>query len=202
LLLLSMLVWALIGRAWWAIRQAKAELADFEARFWSGSRLDGYYQQLCERGAAQLSGVEAIFHSGYNSLVQQGKRAGLSQAALINDCQAAMTGVQTRLAMGAYTETNWLATIATIAPYIGLMGTVFGVIDTFQGLLSATSQNSFQLVAPGISEALMTTAMGLAVAIPAVLGYNVLTQRLDQLFTAYELVQKEFIQLIKQQNGA
>ena len=198
LFFMSTLMWAMTIYSAVELYYSSQKLRKFESFFWSGKGLDQYYQRLSKSHKDGLSGIDAIFYSGYHALLQQSKQES-SQPKSSKPCQEAMSIMQTRLSIKAYSKLQWLATIATISPYVGLLGTVFGVMHTFQGLLTSATQNSLNAVAPGISEALATTALGLFVAIPAVIAYNRLSLHLDNLFISYEVFQKEFLQLANQE---
>ena len=108
---------------------------------------------------------------------------------------------QKKWELTVHSQLTWLATIASVSPYLGLLGTVFGVMHTFQGLLNANVQSSLSAVAPGISEALGMTALGLVVAIPATVAYNRLMLWLDDLLDRQKLFQDEFVLLLEKQMG-
>lgn len=194
---LSMLSWAIIIQKIHYFMKISMDLQRFEAEFWSGADLVDLYQNK----KAQPNASEAIFCAGYGSLLLA-DNAQQDLKTRLNFARDNMQLQQKKWEHGLYRQLSWLATIASVSPYIGLLGTVFGVMHTFQGLISAASasQASLAAVAPGISEALAMTAVGLFVAIPATIGFNRLSMWLEHLNEKFSLFQEEFILLVHKQS--
>ena len=195
LLLLSIVSWAIIVHKVYYFLKISIEYQRFETEFWSGVDLEYFYKDKNENPNAS----EAIFCAGYGSL-QQDKKNNVDVETRITQAKESMLVAQRKWELGLYKQLTWLATIASVSPYIGLLGTVFGVMHTFQGLLGAeNTQASLSAVAPGISEALAMTAIGLFVAIPATVAFNRLSVWLEHLCEQFALFQNEFILIVKKQ---
>ena len=138
-----------------------------------------------------------MFCAGYDILAEMGEAGG--DDGDIVKVKDAMSIQMRKWELSVQNDLTWLATIASISPYLGLLGTVFGVMHTFQGLLSVNTQATLQAVAPGISEALGMTALGLAVAIPATIAYNRYTVWVDVLVSSFQIFQDEFLLLLQKQ---
>lgn len=169
LLLASILSWTCILERIHILRRAKSELARFEEAFWSGCDLAVLYRTL--RTQMPMGGA-AIFCAGFREYTR------LQQAAMVSQQQALLGGVQRAMQVSLNREADrlearlsFLATVGSSSPYIGLFGTVWGIMSAFQAL-GQVQQATLHLVAPGIAEALIATAMGLFAAIPAVIAYN------------------------------
>lgn len=154
-----------------------------------------YYEEIANQ--KQHQGIEAIFKSGYDVLVEE--KFNQADQALIEFTDRCMTLAKDKVNKPLEEYLPILATISATSPYIGLFGTVCGIVNTFHALGLSSDQVSLSVVAPGISEALVTTGLGLFVAIPAVIGYNRLTQRIASLDQNYEVFREEFIQIIYRQ---
>ena len=192
LLLASVASWILIFVKGAYLRRAKSKAKSFENEFWSGTDLREIYSSGNERvtkGRGAI-GIESIFRAGFkefNRLMKPGKADG----------DAVMEGVQRAMRIAISREHDdleknlpFLASVASVSPYIGLFGTVWGIMNSFRGL-GAVQQATLATVAPGIAEALIATAMGLFAAIPAVLAYNRFSASADSLSSTYTTFAEE-----------
>ena len=192
LTLASLVSWTMIVQRWTALSRALKELQSFEDYFWSGTDLREIYQTLSE--SEEQSGIETVFVAGFNEFDRLSEQNA--------DPDAIMTGVQratrvavTREEINLELHLGFLATLGSTAPYIGLFGTVIGIINSFRSLVNL-SQATLASVAPGISEALVATAIGLFVAIPAVIAFNRFSARVEVLTKGYESFVDELISIL------
>lgn len=203
LLAFSVFSWAIMARKYRIFREVDQQSADFYEEFQSRSSLSEIYRQ-CDR--FPLSPLAGVFKSGYEELTHRvqavegdGDPAEL-QRLVVTRSLASLERTLRKASMAEMLELErsmpWLATTAAVAPFIGLFGTVIGVIDAFQGLGEA-STSSIQAVAPGISEALVATAMGLFAAIPALVAYNHFLSRLRRLGAEMDDFSVELMNLIE-----
>ncbi len=191
LLALSVLSWAILIERWLFYRNARQTLAAFENDFWSGIDLSELYRQ-----GNDDPGAESIFRAGFNELRRlRSKTGGGDNDALITGVQRAMGVALLREEERLETSLNFLATVGSTSPYIGLFGTVWGIMNAFRGLANL-HHASLAVVAPGISEALIATAMGLFAAIPAVVAYNRFTGRANVLYNQYQTFADQFSSLL------
>lgn len=189
----SVLSWTVIFQKARELKQVEAEADDFEDRFWSGIDLADLYKQLAK---TEAEGLEAVFVAGYREFVRMVKR----KAPL--DVLTESTERSMRVAIDRSLEVlddrlPLLATVGSTSPYIGLFGTVWGIMNSFRALENV-QQATLSLVAPGIAEALIATAIGLFAAIPAVIAYNRYTIRIDRLMRRYGRFAEEFLVLLQQ----
>jgi biopolymer transport protein TolQ len=200
LVLLGMSVWSwtLIIAKRRVLRLARRGADQFEERFWSSEDLTGLYNRMSQ-GKAGDRGMEKIFVSGFREFARLSKR-GLGAADTLDGVQRAMRVAITREIDSLETALPFLATVGSVSPYIGLFGTVWGIMNAFQSL-GNVGQATLAMVAPGISEALVATAMGLFAAIPAVIAFNRYTAAIDSLYTRYELFMEEFSAILQRQVG-
>jgi len=196
LLLMSLFSWAIMINQYRYLRMIDQKREQFDKAFWSGLDLQEYFDALKSR--VEKDPVEEIFSAGYKTLFDTGSAPQQSFSERLIQCKSVMEIAQKKWEMHHYNRLTWLATIASISPYVGLLGTVFGVMHTFQGLVSAqVSSTALSAVAPGISEALGMTALGLVVAIPATMAYNRLMLWLEDMVCHYQLFQEEFMVLVR-----
>jgi biopolymer transport protein TolQ len=193
LLVISMVSWAMIFERFFALRRIEREIDDFEERFWSGTDLRKLYSTV-EAQAGRMTGIESVFVAGFKEFSRNRQTAG--------DAEAIMQAIQRALRVAMAREEGnlsrnlpFLATAGSTSPYVGLFGTVWGVMNSFRGL-ATVGQATLQTVAPGISEALIATAMGLFAAIPAVIGYNRYSARVDTLMVRYEVFADELTTIL------
>lgn len=193
LLLASVASWALIVQRLQVFRKAQRSRLAFEERFWSGMDLGQLYREVNAEPTA-FSGMESIFRAGFREfsrLRQQSRDAD----AVMDGAQRAMRVAFSREQERLEASLPFLATVGSTSPYIGLFGTVWGIMNSFRGL-AQVQQATLATVAPGISEALIATAMGLFAAIPAVIAYNRFAARSDALLKNYETFAEEFSSIL------
>ena len=183
LVLASVVSWMMIFQRWSVLRRAKQEIDQFEDHFWSGIDLRGLYQELCEE--EHLNGIEGIFVAGFREFNRLSEQPGVDAEAIMQGAQRAMRVALLREEARLETHLPFLATVGSTSPYVGLFGTVWGIMNSFRSLANMT-QATLASVAPGISEALIATAMGLFAAIPAVIGYNRFSANVYGLMKRYE----------------
>jgi len=199
LVLASVTSWIIIFRKWKVIRRARNEADHFEERFWSGAELSKLYAGTTERGRG-VGGLEAIFEAGFREFNRIRQRRGVDARAQLEGAQRAMRATGSRELDGLEHNLELLANIGSTSPYIGLVGTVFGIMVTMHSLISTTKQVGIADVAPGISEALLATAMGLFVAIPAVWAYNRFATGVERLSVRYDAFSEEFSSILQRQS--
>ena len=196
----SIISWAIILVKLWALRKAASDSSRFLDLFWSSNELDALYKRAEQFGAAP---VPAIFRAGYVELVKVTEpRGGLAsgnkkgEPGDLETVQRAMKREKRTQLTGLERAVPFLATVASASPFIGLFGTVWGIMSSFQGLIGATGSTTIQAVAPGIAEALIATAIGLLAAIPAVIFYNMILQRIKVLSSEMENFSSDFLNII------
>ena len=199
LLLASVLSWAIIYIKWGFLKQNRQEATTFEGRFWSGINLSDLFSQLSTRQDKRF-GMEAIFENGFREFARA-RKAELPTGEVINASHRSMKVSMSREIDQLETQLSFLATVGSVSPYIGLFGTVWGIMDSFRAL-AGVQQATLAMVAPGISEALIATAMGLLAAIPAVIAYNNFSSQIDQLISRYENFVEEFTGILQRQAQA
>ncbi|VFM96898.1 MAG: Cell division and transport-associated protein TolQ [Candidatus Kentron sp. G] len=193
----SMTSWTVIFRKRSLMKQAGAAADEFDARFWSGEDLVSLYQQL-EVDKDNLTGMERIFFVGFREFIRLRKQAGIEPKMVLEASQRAM-----RVALNREVDTleaylSFLATTGSVSPYVGLFGTVWGIMNSFRAL-GNVNQATLSMVAPGIAEALIATAMGLFAAIPAVIAYNHYASAIERLTGRYEVFSEEFLAILQRQ---
>lgn len=196
LLLASVISWTMIVSKWRIIKDARREAERFEDRFWSGMDLAVLYDQL--RKKQNLSAMEHIFVSGFKEYVRMHGKANAVSASVVNTAHRSMKVALSREVESLESYLSFLATVGSTSPYIGLFGTVWGIMNAFRALTDI-QQATLALVAPGIAEALVATAMGLFAAIPAVIAYNRYSHNVDRLVTHYDNFMEEFTALLQRQ---
>lgn len=197
LITFSVLSWAvIIQRSRYLTNAAKGSLA-FENKFWSGEDLNRLHEGL-ENRRDKLSGSEQIFYVGFKEFTRLQQVSPDMPAANIQGTSRAMNLALNREVETLESYIPFLGTVGSISPYIGLFGTVWGIMHSFMGL-SAVKQASLQSVAPGIAEALIATAIGLFAAIPAVMAYNRLSLRANKLEQNYANFIDEFTTILHRQ---
>ncbi len=199
LLLASILSWALIYIKWTYLKQCRQEAKIFEGRFWSGINLSDLFSQLSTRQEKRF-GMEAVFENGFREFARA-RKADLSAADIINASHRSMKVSSAREVEALENNLSFLATVGSVSPYIGLFGTVWGIMESFRSL-AGVQQATLSMVAPGISEALVATAMGLLAAIPAVIAYNSFATEIDRLVARYDNFVEEFTGILQRQAQA
>ncbi|MGX5173056.1 protein TolQ [Aliikangiella sp. IMCC44653] len=190
LLVLSVVSWAMIIDRNRALKAAVIAGNKFEERFWSGIDLSKLYNDLTSR-QAQPNGMELLFLAGYREFARLRKQSGTSAQAVMDGTHRAMRVAYSREIDKIEVHLSFLATVGSTTPYVGLFGTVWGIMNSFIAL-GAVKQATLAMVAPGIAEALIATAMGLFAAIPAVIFYNRFTHQVQRIETQYENFVEEF----------
>lgn len=196
LLLLSVFSWAMMYVKFGYIKQAILEATTFEGRFWSGINLSDLYSQLNTR-AEKRFGMEAVFENGFREFARA-KKAGMGADSMVAAAHRSMRVSMSREIETLENNLGFLATVGSISPYIGLLGTVWGIMESFRSL-AGVQQATLAMVAPGISEALIATAMGLLAAIPAVVAYNKFAAEIDKIVVQYENFLEEFTGILQRQ---
>lgn len=196
LILLSLYSWMLILGKSHVLSKARSNANKFENRFWKNKDFNGLYNRISSyRYGAK--GLENIFYVGYVEFAKQRKQ-NVAPEIILNSLQRVMKIALTREIARLDKGLSTLATIGAVSPYIGLFGTVWGIMHSFHAL-GNVQQATLAMVAPGISEALIATAMGLFVAIPAVIAYNSYMAEIDRLTIRYDNFLEEFTNLLQRQ---
>ncbi len=196
LVLASIMSWALILGKSVQLRHARRSAEDFEQDFWGSSDISGTYSKLTMRRGT-LGGLERIFEAGFSEFGRLRRKTSNDEVIMDGSGRAMRIAVSRE---GDIIEQNlpFLATVGSISPYIGLFGTVWGIMNSFTAL-GNVQQATLQMVAPGIAEALIATAIGLFAAIPAVIFYNRFATEVDRLMNRYENFSEEFSTVLQRQ---
>ena len=193
----SLMSWWFIFIKLFAIKRAKRITERFEREFWGGGDINAMYQRVAaEREDA--GEMERIFEAGFREFMKLRRQTGLSLNVIVDGTRRAMRATYQRELDGLESHLSFLATVGSVSPYVGLFGTVWGIMIAFMGL-SSVAQATLAQVAPGIAEALIATAMGLFAAIPAVVGYNRYTHDIDRLANRMESFMEEFSNILQRQ---
>ena len=190
----SVASWVLIFQRWFALNRVQREIDDFEEEFWSGIDLNELKTEL-DGQADHLSGIESVFVAGFGEYGRLASQGDTDPDAVMQNVQRAMRVALTREEERLGRHLPFLATVGSTSPYVGLFGTVWGIMNSFRSLANMT-QATLAAVAPGISEALVATAMGLFAAIPAVIGYNRFAARVEGLMKRYEAFADELASIL------
>jgi len=193
LALASLASWVMIFQRWFFLRNALNELETFEEHFWSGIDLRKFYTEL--EGDEALNGIEGVFVAGFREFTRLSDQGGADADAIVQGVQRAMRIALNREEGRLDTHLPFLATVGSTSPYVGLFGTVWGIMNSFRSLANMT-QATLASVAPGISEALVATAMGLFAAIPAVIGYNRFSAQVEALMKRYDAFSDELLSIL------
>lgn len=189
----SMGSWAIILRKRRLLRTARADSDRFESKFWSGGDLGGLYRTI--QGKGGTTGMESIFEMGFREFARL-RQSAAEPAQLLEGARRAMRVAQLKELDRLEESLATLATIGSISPYIGLFGTVWGIMNTFVAL-GGVQQATLATVAPGIAEALVATAFGLVAAIPAVIAYNRYADQVGRLELRYDAFMEEFSTILQ-----
>jgi biopolymer transport protein TolQ len=195
LLFASIASWAIIFRKRRVLGAAASGADSFETVFWSGADLGAIYRDVTKDGAAS-SGMPGLFEAGFREFRKLGAQSGLAPAQVLEGCRRAMRVAQMREMDRLEQSLATLATIGSTSPYVGLFGTVWGIMNSFQAIGNVQSA-TLAMVAPGISEALIATAMGLFAAIPAVIAYNRYADKVNRLEVRYDTFSEEFSAILQ-----
>jgi biopolymer transport protein TolQ len=193
----SLVSWTHIFRKWSLLKAARQDAEEFERRFWSGIDLVNLYKQV-NRHRDEERGLASIFEAGFGEFARLRKQGAIGAMDLVEGAQRAMRVAVTREMDRLEAHLSFLATVGSTSPYIGLFGTVWGIMNSFRSLGGA-QQATLSAVAPGIAEALVATAMGLFAAIPAVIAYNRFANEVDRLAIRYDTFKEEFSTLLQRQ---
>ncbi len=193
----SVMSWYWIFRKWFAIRDARTRTNAFERDFWSGGDLNSLYESAVSKrhGAGQL---ERIFEAGYREFSKLRGQKTLDPATIIDGVRRGMRATYQREIDDLEAHLAFLASVGSVSPYVGLFGTVWGIMHAFRGLANVSSA-TLAAVAPGIAEALVATAIGLFAAIPAVVAYNRFAHDLERLAVRFESFMEEFSNILQRQ---
>ena len=197
LLTVSMVSWTMIFRRRAVLREARLAANEFERRFWSGGDLAALYREV-DKQEDEAIGMAGIFHAGFSEFARLHKQPGIERRAVVEGAQRVMRVMLSRETDELETHLSFLATVGSTSPYVGLFGTVWGIMNAFRGLGNA-QQATLAMVAPGIAEALVATAMGLFAAIPAVIAYNRFSNDVERLINRYDNFLEEFSTILQRQ---
>jgi len=196
LLLASVMSWALIIGKSRQLRRARLMAEEFEEDFWGSSDISGTYSQLTMRRGT-LDGLERIFEAGFSEFGRLRRKTNNDEV-IMDGSGRAMRIAVSREADIVEQHLPFLASVGSVSPYIGLFGTVWGIMNSFTAL-GNVQQATLAMVAPGIAEALIATAIGLFAAIPAVIFYNRFATEIDRLLNRYENFSDEFSTVLQRQ---
>ena len=197
LVVVSLASWTVIFGKGFAIRATRRETEAFEREFWSGAELAKLYERATNRRRG-TGALERIFEAGMSEFLKLRGREGESGATILDGARRAMRAAYQREMDALERRLQFLASVGSVSPYVGLFGTVWGIMHAFTGLASL-EQATLASVAPGIAEALVATAIGLFAAIPAVVAYNRFAHDIDRLATRFETFIEEFSNILQRQ---
>lgn len=189
----SIASWVMIFQRWRALDRVQLELNEFEDYFWSGIDLRELHKDL--GNDTSLTGIETVFVSGFTEFQRLSEQPNTDPDSIMQGVQRVMRVEVSREEEQLEKHLGFLATVGSTSPYVGLFGTVWGIMNSFRSLANM-SQATLASVAPGISEALIATAMGLFAAIPAVIGYNRFSTRVEGLMKRYEAFADELTSIL------
>jgi biopolymer transport protein TolQ len=191
---LSFVSWYWIFRKWFRIREARTRTVQFERDFWSGGDLGTLYE-AASSSRHRAGGMERIFEAGYREFTKLRSKSH-DASATIDGARRAMRATYQREVDDLEAHLAFLASVGSVSPYIGLLGTVWGIMNAFRGLANVSAATLNQ-VAPGIAEALVATAIGLFAAIPAVVAYNRFAHDIDRISIRFESFMEEFSNILQ-----
>ena len=194
LLLASLISWVLIFQRAFLLSTVKRLAIKFEDEFWSGQDLRAIFIEI-EQSDSEVIGVEHLFQAGFREFTRSRQQYGNQAERIMQNVQRAMRVAMAREEERLEAALPFLATVGSTSPYIGLFGTVWGIMNSFRGL-AMSNQASLAVVAPGISEALIATAIGLFAAIPAVIAYNRYSAQVEVLMNRFETFSDEFAAIL------
>jgi len=190
LVLASVVSWILVFQKAFLLASVRRMATAFEDDFWSGEDLRALYVELDE-GETEVIGIESIFHAGFKEYTRSSQLYGTQAERIMQNVQRAMRVAMAREEERLEAALPFLATVGSTSPYIGLFGTVWGIMNSFRGL-AMVNQATLSVVAPGISEALIATAIGLFAAIPAVIAYNRFSAQVEVIMNRFDTFSEEF----------
>lgn len=197
LLFASLSSWQIIFVKGRVLSRAVRSADQFEERFWSGADLAAMYREITNQAGSPQC-LESIFEAGFREFARLRQRRGLDPRVMLEGAQRSMRVAMNREIERLESRITYLATVGSISPYVGLFGTVWGIMIAFHSLAGA-QQATIATVAPAISEALIATAMGLFAAIPAVIGYNRYSNQVERLQGRFETFTEEFSSILQRQ---
>jgi biopolymer transport protein TolQ len=195
LLITSLFSWWYIFIKFFTIKAAEKSAEDFESAFWSGGDLNKLYDGLGS-GRKKPQGMASIFEAGFKEFIRHKQQGRMEVSDVMEGARRAMRASYNRELDNLDAHLPFLASVGSVSPYIGLFGTVWGIMNAFRGL-SNVAQATLSQVAPGIAEALVATAIGLFAAIPAVIAYNRFASSVDRLSVRYESFMEEFTNILQ-----
>ena len=200
LLAVSFMSWMFIFQKWFSIRRAASQTDKFEREFWSGNDLNALYQGAVNHRHT-IGSLERIFEAGFREFakLRSGGQRPADASDMVDGARRAMRATFQREMDFVERHLAFLASTGSVSPYVGLFGTVWGIMQSFRAI-GLTGSTSIAAVAPGISEALIATAMGLFAAIPAVWAYNRFATRVERLSVRYESFAEEFSSILQRQS--
>jgi biopolymer transport protein TolQ len=191
--------------SWWyifikvaTIKRAETNAEDFENSFWTGGDLNKLFEGLTA-GRRKPQGMASIFEAGFKEYARHKQQARMEVSDVMEGSRRAMRAAYNRELDDLDAHLPFLASVGSVSPYIGLFGTVWGIMNAFRGL-SNVAQATLSQVAPGIAEALVATAIGLFAAIPAVIAYNRFASSVDRLSVRYESFMEEFTNILQRKS--
>lgn len=197
LLIVSMISWTMIFRKLFALRETRKAAAQFEETFWQSSELMPLYQRIAKE-PAKNGALARIFEAGMREFQKTRQQKPNDVQGMLDGSRRAMKATFQRELDDLENGLSFLATVGSVSPYVGLFGTVWGIMNAFRGLANV-QQASLSAVAPGIAEALVATAIGLFAAIPAVIAYNRYSHDVDRLANRFETFVDEFMNILQRQ---
>lgn len=199
LVMASLLSWTLIIMKNGKLKRARRNADRFESRFWSGISLNALYDELGQKPGRE--GLERIFYDGFHEYLRTMKTDPAARLSMTDAVQRSMRVASSKEVDSLEQNLAFLATVGSTSPYVGLFGTVWGIMNAFISL-GKMQQATLAVVAPGIAEALIATAIGLFAAIPAVVAYNRFNDHIDRLAVQYDNFREEFTALLERQAAA
>jgi biopolymer transport protein TolQ len=197
LVVASVISWTYIIQRGFYLKDTRNATSRFEDIFWAGGDLSKLYADSSKKHD-DLQGIEAVFHAGFKEFLRLSKQVNVSAENMMENARRAMRGAQIREQDKLELHLPILATVGSISPYVGLFGTVWGIMLSL-GALANVQQATISMVAPGMAEALIATAMGLFAAIPAVIAYNRYSNEINRLLNRFDIFQDEFANILFRQ---
>ncbi|MDO9205630.1 protein TolQ [Methylotenera sp.] len=198
LMITSLFSWWYIFIKFFTIKRAEADAENFENSFWTGGDLNKLYEGLTA-GRRKPQGMASIFEAGFKEYARHKQQSRMEVSDVMEGSRRAMRAAYNRELDDLDAHLPFLASVGSVSPYIGLFGTVWGIMNAFRGL-STVAQATLSQVAPGIAEALVATAIGLFAAIPAVVAYNRFASSVDRLSVRYESFMEEFTNILQRKS--
>jgi len=198
LIITSLFSWWYIFIKFFTIKRAETDAENFENSFWTGGDLNMLYEGL-RAGRNKPQGMASIFEAGFKEYARHKQQTRMEVSGVMEGARRAMRATYNRELDDLDAHLPFLASVGSVSPYIGLFGTVWGIMNAFRGL-SNVAQATLSQVAPGIAEALVATAIGLFAAIPAVVAYNRFASSVDRLSVRYESFMEEFTNILQRKS--